>query len=87
MGIIGIWNMKVSWTSEVKIPSGIDPYTGEIKYTIKKESGSGSDTKFSFAPVIGYEIPVGGINLNISGRYQYISDKFSNIILNIGVIF
>jgi len=46
-------------------------------HSAKAEVGdfSDSETKFSFAPMIGYQYPLGStMKLDISGRYQFISD-------------
>jgi hypothetical protein len=41
----------------------------------KWEGGDESKTKFSFAPMLGYQYPLGPtMKLDISGRYQFISD-------------
>jgi opacity protein-like surface antigen len=73
-GLAGFHMFKVKATVDL-------PYLGKV-------SSSASETKFGFAPMVGYEMKLGQkMMLDLSGRYQFVSDNLSYIGIRAGIIY
>lgn len=57
------------------------PVLGEIEASV-------SETKFGLAPMVGYEMKLGEkLMLDLSGRYQFVSDNLSYVGIRAGIIY
>ena len=73
------------WSSSVNIPAVVTPFG-----TFGGGSASASGSDFNLAPVVGVELPVGSVHLDISVRYDMIltsGNSTSNIGGRVGVNF